>query len=187
MDVGACHQTGRTGASSSVQSAGEFIQGLARQGCQRLTIIRLVLAVPTTVLPDELHQQVTALRTAVRARRGVFEHALGLIWTASSVGQGGKVIHSLLIYDGTQIEDDIQRAHDVGCYWVNSVTEGRGRYRNINQHRQLHGVVSGLGCLRADVPSEMSWLSFQLCYGMGPVGWPLTIVGGPHDESPTGW
>lgn len=135
MDVGTCHQTGKTGASLSVQSAGEFIQGLVRQGYQRLTIIRLALAVPTTVAPDQLHQQVTALRTAVRARRGVFEHALGLIWTASSVGQGGMVIHSLLIYDGSQVEDDIQGGHDLGRYWVNSLTEGQGRYRNVNQHR----------------------------------------------------
>lgn len=176
MDVGACHQTGKTGASSSVQRAGEFIQGLARQGYQRLTIIRLVLAVPTTVSPSELHQQVTALRMAVRARRGVFEHVLGLIWTASSVGQDGKVIHSLLIYDGAQVEDDIQRGHEVGRYWVNSVTEGLGRYRNFNQHRQ-HGINSGLGGIRTDVVHEMGWVSFQLCYGMGPVGWPLTIVG----------
>lgn len=93
----------------------------------------------------------------------------------------------VLIFDGEQVLQDIQRGEEVGRYWVNIITEGQGSYFNYNPYRQLHGVVSGLGRIRTDVVSAMGWLSFQLCYGMGPVGLPLTIVAVPHGESPARW
>jgi hypothetical protein len=52
----------------------------------------------------------------------------------------------VFFYDGSQVQQDINRANMIGQYWENNITQGRGLYYNCNAHKDEYKYC-GIGMI----------------------------------------
>jgi hypothetical protein len=50
----------------------------------------------------------------------------------------GPHIHSIFIYDGQKIRKDAHKGDQIGQYWKNEITEGKGIYHNCNREKDKY-------------------------------------------------
>lgn len=172
MDVGTTI-AGLEHLSTSVRAAIAFMQGLCRQH-PRLLVIGLDLLLPEETAAAGIHLYMMPLRAQVRRQAGAFAHCLGMIWTTRLETNGAVYVQALFIFDGGQVRKDIAWGNWIGDYWQGVVTEGGGRYRNLNRLQPL-GTGQRLGMFHASIAEQIGELYYQLIYQMGASG-PLIVA-----------
>lgn len=68
-------------------------------------------------------------------RRGnskLFEHQEGYVMKFEHTPQKGPHVHALLLYNGQKVKKDGHLAEEVGRYWKEKITKGKGLYHNCN-------------------------------------------------------
>ena len=99
------------------------------------------------------------LRDLIGNKKTCFEHLQGNAWALEQGGiEGGLHCHLLLMYDGSERQDDWYLAKEVGEKWK-AITGGLGEYYNYHdkkrkQQYQQHGKL-GIGMIHRDNPKEV--------------------------------
>lgn len=68
-------------------------------------------------------------------RRGnstLFEHQVGYVMKFEHTPRKGPHVHALFLYNGQKVKKDEHLAEEVGRYWKEKITEGKGLYHNCN-------------------------------------------------------
>ncbi|GAB2533576.1 YagK/YfjJ domain-containing protein [Simplicispira piscis] len=67
-----------------------------------------------------------------RGNPNLFKHLEGYVTKFEYTPRKGPHAHMLLLYDGQKVKKDEHLAEEVGLYWKEKITEGKGLYHNCN-------------------------------------------------------
>jgi hypothetical protein len=70
-----------------------------------------------------------------RGNQTLFAHQLGYVMKFENAPEKGPHVHALLIFDGQQVQKDAYLADQIGHYWKENITEGKGLYHNCNRNK----------------------------------------------------
>lgn len=110
--------------------------------CSRPLILRLDFAYREYRCPD--------LKTVTRHRdkllrylRETYNHQhhdayIGLIWKLEYGPDKGYHLHTLIVLDGSKVQQDVSLARIIGDYWIDHITEGKGLYYNCNAEKHKY-------------------------------------------------
>lgn len=72
------------------------------------------------------------LNVNMRSKRSLFRHKVGHVCRIEWSRIGGYHIHLALFFDGSKVQKHEWLCDQIGQYWVDVITEGRGLYHNCN-------------------------------------------------------
>jgi hypothetical protein len=68
----------------------------------------------------------------------LFDDMVGHIWKLEYGKKAGFHTHMVFFYDGSQVQQDVTIGRMIGEYWVNNITQGRGRAYNCNAKKEKY-------------------------------------------------
>ncbi|CAJ3454415.1 Protein of uncharacterised function (DUF3296) [Burkholderia pseudomallei] len=92
-----------------------------------------------------LNEDRKRLFTNKRSKPSLFEHLVGHVWRIEWSRVSGYHLHVAFFFDGSKVQKDGWLADQIGQYWVDAVTKGRGLYHNCNRHKDEYGEYCGIG------------------------------------------
>ena len=72
----------------------------------------------------------------------VFGNMVGYIAKKEFTKDKGPHIHSLFIFDGQKVGKDAFKGDQIGEYWKNEITDGKGIYHNCNREKGKYAVCA---------------------------------------------
>lgn len=87
---------------------------------------------------EEINQDLTHLLNNRRTKPSVFGGMVGYIAKKEFTEDKGPHIHSLFIFDGQKISKDEFKGDQIGKYWRNEITDGKGIYHNCNREKEKY-------------------------------------------------
>lgn len=84
---------------------------------------------------EEINQDLTHLLNNRRTKPSIFENMIGYIAKKEYTEDRGPHIHSLFIFDGQKVSKDAFKGNQIGEYWKNEITGGKGIFHNCNQEK----------------------------------------------------
>ena len=73
-----------------------------------------------------------------RSNHTLFENQLGYVMKFEDAPDKGPHIHALFVYDGQQHCKDAHLADQIGRYWNETITDGKGVYHNCNREKKRY-------------------------------------------------
>jgi len=70
--------------------------------------------------------------TNVKGKPSLFKHMVGYVWTIECGREAGYHLHMTLFFDGSRVQKHEYLAQEIGNYWKNVITNGRGYFENCN-------------------------------------------------------
>lgn len=76
-----------------------------------------------------------------RSNKSTYEHNVGYIIKKEYTKDKGVHIHAMFMFDGQKVQNDVYKADQIGEYWSDKVTKGKGTYYNCNKNKYpKHGI-----------------------------------------------
>ncbi|MDP9882403.1 hypothetical protein J2W26_006741 [Variovorax boronicumulans] len=70
-----------------------------------------------------------------KGSKDVFEHSIGYIRKLEHKSRKGHHYHLMMFFNGQHVKDDYDYASELGKFWVETVTEGKGVFHNCNANK----------------------------------------------------
>ncbi|WP_414442418.1 inovirus-type Gp2 protein [Burkholderia sp. 22PA0106] len=80
-----------------------------------------------------------------KGKPSLFEHLVGYAWCIEYGREAGYHLHVMLFFNGSEVEKHEYIADQIGCYWRDVITNGRGYFENCNRKRSAYGGDWALG------------------------------------------
>jgi len=87
---------------------------------------------------ENINQDFTHLLNNRRTKPSIFENMVGYIAKREYTENKGPHIHSIFIYDGQKMSKDAYKGEQIGEYWKNEITDGKGIYHNCNREKEKY-------------------------------------------------
>lgn len=87
---------------------------------------------------EEINQDMKHMLNNRRTKPSVFENMIGYIVKHEYTEDKGPHIHSLFIYDGQKVFKDAFKGDQIGEYWNNEITDGKGIFHNCNREKEKY-------------------------------------------------
>jgi hypothetical protein len=99
---------------------------------------------------EQLQRDRKRLMTNFKGKTSLFEHLVGRISSIECSPHAGYHMHLVLFFNGAKVHKHEWLAQQIGEYWVNEITEGRGRFHNCNMAWDKASPLYGLGVINHD-------------------------------------
>ncbi|MFC5431366.1 inovirus-type Gp2 protein [Paraburkholderia denitrificans] len=80
-----------------------------------------------------------------RSKPSLFKHLVGYVWRIEWSRVSGHHLHVAFFFDGSKVQKDAWLGDQIGQYWVDVITQGRGLYHNCNGNKGAYGDRCGIG------------------------------------------
>ncbi|MDX4060712.1 inovirus-type Gp2 protein [Aliarcobacter skirrowii] len=87
-----------------------------------------------TVTIEDVNKDFQKMLNNKRSKPTVFEGMVGYVAKKELGDDKGVHIHMLAIYDGQKVREDVTKGKQIGEYWKDNITKGKGVYHNCNQN-----------------------------------------------------
>lgn len=94
---------------------------------------------------EEVQKDRKRLFTNVKGKPSLFKHLVGYVWRIEFGRQAGYHLHVLFFFDGAYVQKHEYLAQEIGDYWRNVITQGRGYFENCNRKKSKYGEAWALG------------------------------------------
>ena len=84
---------------------------------------------------EEINQDLKHLLNNRRTKPSIFENMVGYIAKREYTEDKGPHIHSVFIFDGQKVSKDAYKGDQIGEYWKNEITDGKGIFHNCNREK----------------------------------------------------
>lgn len=91
---------------------------------------------------EEINEDLTHLLNNRRTKPSIFKNMVGHIFKKEFTEDKGPHIHSLFIFDGQKVSKDEFIGEQIGKYWKNEITDGKGIYHNCNREKGRYAVCA---------------------------------------------
>ncbi|WP_175762557.1 YagK/YfjJ domain-containing protein [Burkholderia anthina] len=81
----------------------------------------------------------------MKGKPSLFRHLVGYVWRIEYTRGAGYHMHVLLFFDGAHVQNHEHYAQEIGCYWRDVITKGRGYFENCNRKKSSYGDNWALG------------------------------------------
>lgn len=104
----------------------------------KLNIVRIDLGYDKehsqTVTLEDANNDINRMLNNMRCKPTVFADKVGHIIKREHTPDRGVHFHTLIIYNGQKVREDITKAEQVGYYWREQITDGKGTFHNCNRN-----------------------------------------------------
>lgn len=149
------------------QSSNEAYIDALQNNYSKMNIVRVDLAYKkpysSDVTLDEATKDLNRLLNNRRSKPVIFEDNIGYIVKKEYTEDKGVHLHALFMFDGQKVLKDAYKADEIGNYWNENITKGKGSYYNCNKNKYPE---HGIGMLdytdiekRKHLDSAMAYLS----------------------------
>lgn len=91
----------------------------------------------------------TKFKNNSRCKPSIFRYCLGWVWALEWTPECGYHMHCLFVFNGREVQQDIWYGDQIGDYWVNVITDGKGCYHNCNRNKDSYHRL-GIGKVRVN-------------------------------------
>lgn len=95
---------------------------------------------------DDINKDLAHLLNNRRTKPSIFEDMIGYIAKREYTDDKGPHVHGFFFYDGHKIKKDAFKGDQIGKYWNNEITSGKGIYHNCNRNKGKY-PASALGMI----------------------------------------
>lgn len=88
--------------------------------------------VEARVALEEIQGDRHRLFSSMKGKPGLFKHLIGYVWHIECGVTAGYHLHAMLFFDGACVQKHEYLANEIGEYWKNEITNGRGYFENCN-------------------------------------------------------
>lgn len=114
----------------------------------KLNIVRIDLGYTkehsAVVELEEANSDINRMLNNMRSKPTVFADKIGHIIKTEHTPDRGVHFHTVIIYDGQKIREDITKAEQIGDYWKDNITDGKGTFHNCNRNEYKNNGVGML-------------------------------------------
>ncbi|QKF59127.1 YagK/YfjJ domain-containing protein [Aliarcobacter lanthieri] len=133
--------------NNRLDSTKKYIDDLSKN-YSKLNIVRVDLSYTKKdskkVTFEDASKDLNKMLNNRRGKSSVFGEMVGYI-AKKEVGEDkGVHIHAAIIYDGNKVREDITKAEQIGEYWKNNITKGKGLFHNCSKNEYKN---KGVGIL----------------------------------------
>lgn len=96
---------------------------------------------------EEVQKDRKRFFTNIKGKPSLFEHLLGYVWCIECGRAAGYHLHVMLFFDGSNVQKHEHIAQEIGKYWQNAITNGRGYFENCNLKKKKYGDSWALGAI----------------------------------------
>lgn len=151
----------------ATKSATTYIDKLFEKH-SKLQVIRLDLYhKKTEEAPGELKElkkDVEHLIANSRSKRSLFGDMAGRIIKYENGEERGPHAHAMLFFDGHKLQKDEHRGDEIGKYYVDTITKGKGSFHNVNRNKDRYEKL-GIGMIdHSDTEKRQALLENVLPY-----------------------
>lgn len=100
---------------------------------------------PARIDIREVKKDLTRLFRNMRGKTSLFEHLVGYVSSIEFSRVGGYHVHLALFFDGSRVQKHEWYGDEIGKYWRDVITEGRGFAFNCNRNRKQYGENWAIG------------------------------------------
>ena len=104
----------------------------------KLNIVRVDLGYDKehsqTVTLEDANSDINRMLNNMRSKPSVFANKVGHIIKTEHTPDRGVHFHTILIYDGQKVREDITKGEQIGDYWKEQITDGKGTFHNCNRN-----------------------------------------------------
>ena len=115
----------------------EYVDALFDHVRSRLIVIRLDLDYrrdPSEAMKvGQAQDDLKHFFNNMRSKPSLFDDHVGSIWKLEDGDSRGEHFHVVLFFTNDRLSNDCHRAEQIGRYWENVITKGRGTYFNCNR------------------------------------------------------
>ena len=120
-----------------LESTKKYIDDLSKK-YSKLNIVRVDLGYTKedskSITFEDASKDLNKMLNNTRSKPTVFGAMVGYI-TKKELGEDkGVHIHTLFIYDGNKVREDITKAEQIGEYWKKDITKGKGLFHNCSKN-----------------------------------------------------
>jgi len=94
---------------------------------------------------EEVQKDRKRLFTNMKGKPSLFKHLVGTVWVIEFSRTAGFHLHLFLGFDGAYVQKHEHIAQEVGEYWRDVISQGRGYFENCNRKKQKYGDDWALG------------------------------------------
>ncbi len=127
------------------QNSNEAYIDALQEKHSKINVIRVDMAYkkPFTenITLDEVTKDLNRLLNNRRSKPSIFEHNIGYIVKKEYTEDKGIHLHAFFMFDGQKVLKDAFKADEIGNYWNENITNGKGTYYNCNKNSYPeHGI-----------------------------------------------
>lgn len=83
----------------------------------------------------------------MKGKPSLFRHLVGYVWRIEYTRLAGYHMHVMLFFDGKNVKCHRYYAQEIGYYWRDVITRGRGYFENCNRKKSKYGEAWALGLI----------------------------------------
>jgi hypothetical protein len=129
------------------ESTKQYIDTLSEQ-YSKLNIVRVDLAYKKPYSQDitleDANKDVNRMFNNMRSKPSIFKDKVGYICKKEYTEDKGLHLHTIIVYDGQKVQKDAFKGDEIGKYWNDEITKGKGSYHNCNRNNY---EKNGIGML----------------------------------------
>lgn len=99
---------------------------------------------------EEVQRDRDRLIANMKGKSTLFEHLITYAWRIECTPLAGYHLHFVLFFDGAHVRQHKHLAQQIGDYWSAEITEGRGRFFNVNRSWKSDHPRCGVGLISWD-------------------------------------
>ncbi len=112
----------------------------------------------------EVKKDLSRLFRNMRSKTSLFEHLVGYVSSIEFSRVGGYHVHVALFFDGSRVQKHEWYGDEIGKYWRDVITEGRGFAFNCNRNRKQYGENWAIGMVDHHDTGKREKLMHALSY-----------------------
>lgn len=127
------------------QNSNERYIDALQENYSKINVVRVDIAYKKPYSQETTLEEATKdLNRMLNNRRNnstIFEHNIGYSIKKEFTEDKGVHMHAFFIYDGQKVLKDEHKADEIGKYWNENITKGKGSYYNCNKNKYPeHGI-----------------------------------------------
>ena len=127
-----------------LESTKKYIDDLSKK-YSKLNVVRVDLGYTKedskSITFEDASKDLNKMLNNTRSKPTVFGEMVGYI-TKKELGENkGVHIHVAIIYNGNIVREDITKAQQIGEYWKNNITKGKGVFHNCSKNEYKNKAV----------------------------------------------
>ena len=127
-----------------LESTKKYIDDLSKK-YSKLNIVRVDLGYTKedskSITFEDASKDLNKMLNNTRSKPTVFGEMVGYITKKELGEEKGVHIHVAIIYNGNIVREDITKAQQIGEYWKNNITKGKGVFHNCSKNEYKNKAV----------------------------------------------
>lgn len=121
-----------------VNSTKEYIDRLIENN-SRINVIRMDLSYKKkeaeNLTFEDGDKDLDHMFNNMRSKKSIFKDKIGHIIKKEYTKDKGIHMHTMFIFNGNKVKKDAFKADQIGKYWKDNITNGKGAYHNCNKNK----------------------------------------------------